>query len=327
MSRIFIDGFEAASHDMWDAESNATVVSSAGFDMDGDYCLDLNSSAEYLQKNITADDEMYFAFLYRPTDLTMAEGIISLWNGGTRLIWVGRMNGGTLNVYTGAFTILVEGTKTFSVDTTYLIEFHIKIADSGGRAEVKVDGIQDIDFTGDTKPDANTQFDKVRLGHIGTTAAYSYAYFDNFIMDDAAWIGDSNIQAIVPTAGGNSTGWTPSAGSNFACVDEIPPSDTDYVSINANDVSDTYVTGDLTGSIDNIKCIQIQARARLEGAPTPTNLKLVVRCGATDYLSGDKAVPAAESGLYNLWATDPSDAAVWTESDVNAIEIGVKSAA
>ena len=66
---------------------------------------------------------------------------------------------------------------------------------------------------------------------------------------------------------------------------------------------------------------------RTDGAPTPTNLKLVVRSGGTDYLSGDKVVPASEKSLWNIWETDPYDAAAWTEADVNAMEIGVKSAA
>lgn len=325
MGRVFIDGFESGEHDLWDAESNATVVSSSGLDMGGDYCLDISAAGEYLQKNGIIDDEMYFAFLYRPTN-TASRMILTVLNSGTALVTLRRNFTSTyLEFYRGA-TLIDTGSIALSLNTTYLIELHIKIADTGGRIETKVNGISDIDFTGDTKPDANTQFNQVRLGYVSSTI-YCYAYFDNFIMDDTAWIGDTNIQALVPTSAGNATNWTPSAGSNFECVDEVPPSDADYVSINANDVTDTYTTGDLTGSVNNVKCVQVQARARLEGSPTPTNLKLVARCGGTDYLSGDKAVPVAEAGLSHLWVTDPSDSATWTESDVNAMQIGIKSAA
>lgn len=329
MARIFIDGFESGGDDLWDAESNATVVSSAGLDMDGSYCLDINSTTEYIEKNITADDEMYFAFLYRPTNVSTSRGILAVSASGTNLIAITRTNTtGIIVARTGAaYTALDTGTKNLTVDTTYLIEIRIKIADAGGRVEVKVDNIQDIDFTGDTKPDANTQFNQIRLGHTGDALTYAYAYFDNFIMDDAGWIGDTKIQALVPTGAGNTTGWTPSAGANWACVDEKPASDVDYVSINANDTTDTYATGNLAGTIGTIKCVQVQSRMRTDGAPTPTNLKLVVRSGAADYLSGNKAVPAAEKSLWNLWETDPADAAAWAEADVNAMEIGVKSAA
>lgn len=327
MARIFIDGFESGDHDMWDAENNATVVSSAGKDMDGDYCLDLCASQEYLQKDITADDEMYFAFLYRPTIATTSEQMLSVYNGATVLLHIRRTTTGEIMVLRSTGTLLDTGTKVLSINTTYLIEVHFKVADSGGRAEVKVDGIQDIDFTGDTKPDANTQFNKVRLGY-GPVASYTTnAYFDNFIMDDAAWIGNTKIQAIVPTGAGNSIGWTPSAGANWECVDEKPPNDADYVSINANDIVDTYAAGNMVGTIGSVKCIQVQSRARYEGSPTPTNLKLAVRSGGTDYLSGDKAVPLSEKSLHHIWEDNPADSLAWEEADVNAMEIGVKSAA
>jgi hypothetical protein len=327
MARKFIDGFESGGDDLWDAENNATVVSSAGLDMDGDYCLNLNGSLEYVQKDITLDDEMYFAFLYRPTSAATSEQMLSVYNGATPLVHIRRYaTTGLIYAYRGAATSLDNGSKVLATNTTYLIEVRFKIDNAAGRIEVKVDNIQDIDFTGDTY-DANAQFDKVRLGN-GPSASYTtYAYFDNFIMDDAAWIGDTKIQAVVPTGAGTTTGWTPSAGNNWACVDEKPASDVDYVSINVNDITDTYAAGNLTGTIGTVKCVQVQSRMRTDGAPTPNNVKLVIRSGAADYLSGDKAVSSSEKSLWNLWETDPADAAAWTEADVNAMEIGVKSAA
>lgn len=327
MARLFIDGFESGQEDLWDAESGASVVSSAGLDMDGDYCLDLNNIYEYVEKDITADDEMYFAFLWRPTGTT-SEQMIGFFNGATLIL---NIRAHQLNrdvvVSRGSYTEIASGTKTFSVNTTYLIEVYVKIADSGGRVIVKVDGVTDVDFTGDTKEGTNTQFNKVRLGYCGLLGYTSYAYFDNFRMDDADWIGDTNIQALVPTAGGNATNWTPSAGSNYSCIDEIPASDVDYVSINSNDVVDSYVAGDLVGSINSVKCVQVQSRTKKDGAPTPTNLKLVIRRSGTDYLSGDKTVLSSEKSLWNLWATDPSTSAAWLEAGVNAMELGIKSAA
>lgn len=328
MARIFIDGFEAGEYDMWDADSNATVISSAGLDMDGDYCLDLNAGTEYLQKDITADDEMYFAFLYRPTNNTTSEEMLVVYNAGTALVHICRAaTSGLIKAYRGISALLDTGTHSLSINTTYLIEVHFKVADAGGRVEVKVDGISDIDFTGDTKPDANTQFDKVRLGTGPTTAFSTNAYFDNFIMDDAAWIGDTKIQKILPTGGGSSTIWTPSAGANWQCVDERPPSDVDYVSTNVVDQVDTYAAGNMAGSINSVKCVQVQSRTESDGAPTPTNLKLAVRSGAVDYFSADKVIPVAPKGLWNLWETNPADSLAWEEADVNAMEIGIKSAA
>lgn len=329
MARIFIDGFESGEHDMWDTEVNATVVSSAGLDMDGDYCLDLNSLAEYLQKDITANDEMYFAFLYRTANDTLGKSILVLLKDSTVLVQIRRnITSKKIEVTRGA-TLIDTGSQSLGVNTTYLIEVHVKIADAGGAIDVKVDGISDITFSGDTKVGADTQFNSVILGYssVAGAATYAYTYYDNFIMDDTAWIGNTNIQAVVPTGAGTTTGWAPSVGANYECVDEKPPSDADYVSINANDVIDTYVAGNMAGSIGSVKCVQVQSRVRTEGAPTPTNLKLIVRSGATDYLSGDKIIPASEKSLWNLWENNPADSLAWEEADVNAMEIGIKSAA
>lgn len=325
MARIFIDGFESGGDDLWDAESNANVISSAGLDMDGDYCLDLNASNEYLQKDITADDEIYFAFLYRFTN-TGAYELLSLFSGANLMIQIARDNAsGKIKVYR-LYTVLDTGTHTLNIDTTYLIEVRVKIADAGGIIDVKVDGVSDITFSGDTKEGAYTQFNKVRLGYVSGTR-YSFAYFDNFIMDDYAWIGDTKIQKILPIGGGNSTIWNPSVGANWQCVDERPASDVDYVSTDAIDQVDTYAAANMAGSIGSVKCVQIQSRTESDGTPTPTNLKLVARSGGADHLSGDKAVPAAPKGLWNLWETNPADSLAWEEADVNAMEIGIKSAA
>ena len=327
MARIFIDGFESGDHDMWDAENNATVVSSAGLDMDGNYCLDLNANTEYLYKEITATDEMYFAFLYRPTSIASSSQVFSVYNGNTPLLNLNLyMPGSLIRAYMNTTILLAQTTISMSINTTYLIETHLKLADSGGRFEVKIDGVQYIDFTGDTKVGADTQFNKIRLGYGPHVSWPSYAYYDNLITDDANWIGDTRIQAVVPTGAGITTDWTPSIGANWECVDETPANDADYVSVNAVDEVDTYATGNLVGTIENVKCVQVQARVKTDGAPTPTNLKLAVRSGGTDYLSGDNLVPAAEKSFSHLWEDNPADAAAWEEADVNAMEIGIKSA-
>ena len=325
MARIFIDGFESGGDDLWDAESNATVVSSAGLDMDGSYCLDLTANYAYVQKTITADDEIYVAFRWRPTAPTSHQPIFLLYSGATYLASLFRSSvDNNLDAYRGT-TIIDSGSETISNDTTYLIEIYFKLADSGGRFVVKVDGVTDIDFTGDTKTDANTTFDGIRLGYY-VASFYAKAYFDNFIIDSSDWIGDTSIQAIVPTGIGNSSEWTPSAGDNYACVDEIPFGDADYVESSNVDDLDTYVAGDMTGGTIDVKCLQVQSRCAVT-VGVAKNIKLVTRVNGTDYLSGDKLVPLTVKSLFNLWENNPNGSVAWTESTVNAMEIGIKSAA
>ena len=326
MAREFIDGWESGDSDLWDTRSNDLTISSAGLDMDGDYCLSLINSVSYVEKNVTDNDEGYFAFLWRPQSPSDHQPIILFYSGSAYLSALFRNSTtNNLDIYRGT-TVIASGTKNIVNDVTYLVEVRFKIADAGGRFVVKVDDVTDIDFTGDTQESTYTQFNRVRLGYYASTY-FAAAYYDNFRMDNAGWIGTSRIQAKIPSGVGNSTNWTPSAGANWQCIDERPASDVDYNKINSNNITDTYLTDNLTGSINSIKCVQGQSRTRTEGTPTPTNLKLVTRRSGTDYLSGDKAISATYKSLFNIWETDPSTSVAWTESGVNAAESGIRSAA
>lgn len=333
MARLFIDGFEHGNAlDLWDAygSNTPTIATASTYNMDGNYCLNLSpsSSSRWVQKTITADDEIYISFLYHALLYTASCGMVQFLTGSTVLGGISAGADGRLQIHTSSSaTPTSYGTRRLSSNTTYLIEVRYKLSDSGV-IQVKIDGVLDIDYSGDTKPGSETTFELIKFGGATYSGSgfYAYCYMDNIVLDDANWIGQTFIQAIAPTAAGNSTGWTPSTGSNWDCVEEIPVSDTNYVSINSNDVTDTYTTANLSGTINSVKCVQVQSRARKEGTSTPTNLKLVVRASGADYLSANKTLTTSFANKWNLWETNPAGGS-WDESGVNGIEIGIKSAA
>jgi hypothetical protein len=330
MARELIDGFEAGLTLMAAISGSAALVSTTGLNLSGDYCLNLPiSSDSVVDYALVADDEKYFAFKYRTNTLTQnayMNRVMFLYKGANIIFQLRRNTTSyKLEAYVET-TLVATGTTALGFSTTHLIEVRVKVADSGGIIQVKLNGVLDIDYSGDTKPGTNTQFDILRIA--GTGSAYAHGWWDDLVVDDAAWIGDTKIQGIRPTAAGNAAQWTPSAGANFQCVDEVPPDDADYVETNTAAILDTHGFGDLVGSIESIKCVQVHARSVKEGAPTPQNLQLAVRSGATDYFSGNKAVPAAApKGLFNIWETDPNTAAAWLASGVNAAEFGYKAVA
>lgn len=321
MARIFIDGLESGGYDIYDASANASVVSSAGKDMDGSYCLDLTAGGAYVYKVVSTISEVYLAVLWRPISPSDLQPIVRFQNGASDVATLYRNNStNKLQAYRGV-TLIDTGSDNISNDTTYLIEVYFKLANAGGRFVVKIDGVTDIDFTGDTENATNIVFNHIYLGRNDATKT-TKAYFDNFKIDDAAYPGGNKIQAIVPTGAGNTTGWTASAGANWECVDEIPKNDADYV--NASGIlKDTYAAGNMSGSISSIKCVQIQSRSK---SITHTNtLKLIVRSGGADYEGDGGVVGAAFKSHYYIWEANPADAAAWEEADVNAAEIGVKN--
>jgi len=327
MARVFIDGFEAGDLKLWDLVVGA-YLSSGVSGMDGTYCLNCDAFGNYYaHKYLPAAPEYYLAFRYRGSSAQYASSMCYFFNGTTQLARLRRNpSSGLLEIRRGTSygTLLATGAIAVNVGTPVLIEVHYKPHNTEGVFQVKVGGILDIDFTGDTTDGADT-IDGIRVG--GDSGYYSSCWFDNVVVDDAAWPGNTKIQAIKPAGVGNSTQWTPSAGNNYACVDEVPPSESDFIVTNTLDHLDLYAAGDLVGTIGSVKCLQLQALAKAEGSPTPHNLQLAVRTNGADYFSGDRAVPSSSTQLSSLWEANPATAAPWQEVEVNAMEIGVKAVA
>lgn len=320
MARVFIDGFETGDTALWDYKSaNVTVVAAAGYGMSSAKCVKLDGGGNYLGYTLPAADSYYFAGKIR-MDTTAGNRVLTFKNGSTIL---GRLavSAGKISFYRGDYSAnMATGTATLNGGTpAHLQIYYLPKTDGTGRCVVKLNGVTDIDFTGQT---ANNALQLTMFQLEGDAATY----WDDIVIDSADWPGLTHVQAIFPTGAGSSAAWTPSTGSNWDCVNEVPGSDSDYVATNTANAVDSYAMGDLTGSIGSIKTVQVVARALYAGAPTPTGIKGVVRSGGTDYPSTATATPGTAVKTFGfLWETDPNTSAAWTESGVNAIEAGVKA--
>lgn len=326
MARIFIDGFESGSLDLWDDSIGSEAGSSAGLGMDGSYCCDAHGLEDRISKVIESKSELYVACRYR-FESSSAKPIMTFRDNSDEVMYLQRnKTSGLIEVrLKKSESVVATGTTVTVLNTTYLVEFHVKIHGTDGVAKVKINGLTDVNFAGNTLFSGDhTTFNKVTFGYSGDFD-YSYAYFDNIIFDDSEFPGDSNICGLKPTAVGNLTEWTPSVGSNFDCVDEIPPSDTDYVSTNIADKIDTYVMSDSVSNLHSIKCVQAHARVESDGTPTPTHIQLAVRPGTTDHFSANKDVPTEPVGISHIWETNPDNSAAWVKADVDGMEAGIKS--
>ena len=345
MARIFIDGFESATWDLWDLNSYTHMNEYPGAgDVPSEFTSRFFVNSVGLSRAIAPMSEAYFA-VKAGTTYTLKDPMISLdYNyelvsgnprGAIFTLWIDSSIGvvhvgGGVDLYN--FPEVGQGspqwraqssTGLVNVGTVHLIEAYFKIDGSAGRCVVRLDGIEVINFTGNTLIGAYTTFNAVGLGPTN-----SATFMDDFIIDDFEFPGDTRIQAIYPNAVGNSSQWTPSiAADNYTLVDEIPPDVADYVSTNAINLTDTYSMSNLVGQISSVVCVQPQVEIVKEGSPTPLNIDLVIRSAGTDYPSADKAVTTiTPNGLFALWQTNPAGGA-WNETSVNSIEVGVKSKA
>jgi hypothetical protein len=326
MARIFIDGFESGSIDLWDGGASYSINSNQT-GRSGTYCIDLTTSSAYIYKFLPVDDEYYFAFKYKVTGSNVCN-LISLHEGSVRHIAI------TLNSTTGVIScknsadgeIVASAAGQISINAWTLVEIYAKIADSGGRITIKINGnAACIDFTGDTRSGGTVgTIDKVTVGYVG--GYYGYSYFDDFVIDNAAWIGNTKITAISPTGVGATSGWTPSTGSNYECVNEIPYSDTDYIKTSSSQI-DTYVMGDLGVSVDSIKSVAVQTRNWRVGNGAYDRGQHIVRPASTDRLATAKTnvFPITAQSFQSIWELNPEDSQAWEAADINGMEAGIKA--
>jgi hypothetical protein len=329
-----MDGAELGKNDLWDyPDPTQPVTGAAAAGFTGTYYW---SAANQNYKLITARTSYYFGVRCKFTaaadvyifniegnngntnlgTLTLpSDGFLS-WNGGSGGPWRGSMLI-PLNVAVRVEMYILRNTYTGAV------------ANSDGAVTVKVNGIIVIQQTNIKSVEANYNIDCFGVNtHYDGSNEMGY---DDVICVQDAWPGNIRIQKSIPEGSGTNTQWDASAGSNFDCVNEIPYSDTDFVSTNVNDEIDTYVASDLvegTNPIDSILAVQLSARAKLEGSPTPQDIQLAVKSSSSYGYSANQQVQEDTYAWFNhVYNTDPATSAVWLKAAVNAMEIGVKAKA
>jgi hypothetical protein len=128
---------------------------------------------------------------------------------------------------------------------------------------------------------------------------------------------------ILPDGAGNSTDFTPSAGSNFQNVDETSTdSDTTYNSETTAGDHDTY-TYAAVGLTGNVRAIQTNLVVRSTGAGAET-LRPKIRISGTDYSGTTVGCTTSYLDKMEVFETSPATAVVWTVSEIDGAEFGIE---
>ena len=136
-----------------------------------------------------------------------------------------------------------------------------------------------------------------------------------------------------PDGAGDDTNWTPNTGANYAAVDEVEnDADTTYVARDGTEVDDLYAIATdaaLTGAtISNVR-VYASSKYVESGAgvlSTSPTLKLGVKSGGTEYWDAGDTITSSYADYYQDWATNPADSAAWEKADIDALQVGIRSA-
>ena len=180
----------------------------------------------------------------------------------------------------------------------------------------------------DTKVGTNAYYDTVQFR--GPYSFVTNQYDDIYICDSTGsdnndFLGNRKVVALRPSAAGDDTDWTPSAGANYDAVNEVElDEDTTYVETSTTLDQDLY-DYDALADVTNIQGIQINTEVRVTDAQS-YDLNAVIKSGATeDEGSEDTITPTTFVTHTRIAETDPNTSSAWTLSNVNAAQFGIKA--
>lgn len=249
--------------------------------------------------------------------LIVANGQIRLYRGHPNI------NGGV---------IADSGTRTLQPKRAYYIEFRALVADVGGAAQVWVDEVEWINFSGDTQQTAQSGVTSVGWG-----GDNSWRWDDPYVLDTSgtvnnARLGDIACAGLLVTGAGDAAQFTPvGAAANWDCVDEVPPDDaTTYAHSSTVDQRDLHVLEDLSAELTDVKGVVLAARAQKSDAGT-ANIALGVKYDSNGDGTPDTESWGADQALSTAWAyhkrvlDQHPDGTGWTRAKVNALQVGYKA--
>jgi hypothetical protein len=352
MALVFIDSFDHYDTllDKWDYADGSgnlpltdvdPVIGSYGRNSTDGVLFDLNSSSfptpanTFIGKNVpsVASGIVGFAAYYDPSSSAGTSSLVIFSDGSDDQVCLKVTAAGKFQFYRNQTQIGSDSTLSLPANQWSYVEVKVLIHDSTGTAEVRVNGTAYLALTGqDTKNSANATFNKIRVGcicHHYDNQPFILQIDDFYYCDTTGstnnnFLGDIRVQALTPTGAGAYTEWTPSAGSNYQCVDENPPNgDTDYVSSATVGQRDTYALSNLTATTGSVKGVQVVSRVRKDDGGTRT-IHNVVYASATLGESSDQSVSTSYTTVTTIHENNPSTSTAWTISGVNGMEAGVK---
>lgn len=320
MARIFTEGAEMGDGLFWNSIDYHDYA--VGIPRTGNYCYRPYYADAY--KYFSDLSELYFR---TPFYIGYPPGGDMFWIGyyGTYFLlfnWSSVSN--MVSVYNYATSSWNWGSVTCAPSTYHILEFYLKIDDSNGVIQTRINGIDDISFSGDTKVGTNTTATEWRVKGIGQC-------YDDIALNstsgsaDNSWCGDGHIEYHPANGNGDTNDWTNSSGNktnNYTYVDDIPSnSDTDYVSASAVGAQDMYNVTDYTSTNRSVRRIWAESMSK-DVSLTSKKIKIGFKTGGTTYLaSASTTLGSSYARVVGDVATvNPSTGLAWTGTDINAIQ-------
>jgi hypothetical protein len=320
------DGAEFGDLLYWSTTAGS-VSAQSSIVASGNYAYAMTGTNTNCAKSIPDSSEYYFRLRWRAA---ASNSYAITWRKGATVLGSIMIENvtGKWQIKVGS-TVMVTSNTVYTNGTWILVEVHVKIADSGGIIELKLDGTADISYSGDTKPGTETTIDNFYMQYL-----FNNIYFDDLAINDVSgsvdnsWCGDGRVILLKPNGNGDVSQLVGSDGNsvdNYALVDEIPSNgDTDYVASATVDEYDLYALEN--PSLSNVTILRawVESRSR-DTVAAGGKVAHVIKTGGTEYNSGDiNLLTTYTACRADEYKTNPNTAAAWTLADLNNLQAGPK---
>jgi hypothetical protein len=206
------------------------------------------------------------------------------------------------------------------------VQIYVLVADSG-TIKTRIDGVDDIDYSGDTLPaGATAEIEYIYLYNSGGGIGTQLAYYDDFAWGTATDLpGDVRIgTALMPNADTAVDDFTASAGDSWSCVDETGPNDdTDYIYSDVNGHETELDLQNFDATNKTPIGVNVFAHAR-QLAGEGQQLKVGVDSGGTDD-TGTKNLSTSWAQFVHFLEDNPDDSLPWEDADLDALKVRVEA--
>jgi alpha-tubulin suppressor-like RCC1 family protein len=206
--RLFIDGFENGSLDLWtEVSGNFTATNAAkpsGF-TGNYYASPQGDDHAYMRYQLPkAIPQVYVSYrFYNPNiQWTTNRAIFSVRNSSNSIYFELLVGEDSILSAVNGEIEFTQGTKELSVQTVYHIQMWLKPSTSGGGLIIKVNNIIDVDYIW-VLSESNIQ--TINFGYGGSYNTTNL--FDDIVIDSTVWPGVTRIQKLNATCAGTFSEW------------------------------------------------------------------------------------------------------------------------
>jgi hypothetical protein len=343
MALLWIEGFEGFGSSVGGAPSPSGIVSrkypvisgESGFDIetgrDGvGYCIEIADYLSYLRSpNLTTNATCVLGVAVKiNAHPSTQRDLLQLYENSNRGMNIKLNPDGTLTIENNV-TDLGTTTSSLTINTWYYIEFKVLTNNTTGTAEIKVNGTSWLALTNqDTQPGTNAYHTAFQFQPpFGVTTLYDDVYFlDGSGSANNDFLGNRKVLALDPDSAGDTTQWTPSAGSNYQNVDDgaLCDEDTTYNETSTSTDQDLYNYDALPSTVTQVHGLQINNETRVTAGSM--QLASVIKTGTTtDVGSNDSITSTTYVSTQRVSEQDPDTASAWTKSGVDGAQFGIKA--